>query len=150
VTCRHQAGDPNCSSHPDYTRSAAYFDEQRASESLKADLVRRRREELEASTPDPDKYAIEDVTRVGHHLVLKVKYPSCTKCAFEGSKVMVFLNVSEMDALRWRRIDPHFRDPKTQPKPNEAPSPAARFPASKEGWADAVRYAESKAGEKKP
>ena len=57
---------------------------------------------------------------------------------------MVFLNVSEADVLRWRKIDPHFRDPKASRTPKEAPPPAARFPASKEGWADALVYANSK------
>ena len=144
MTCRHQAGDPNCSSHKDYRDSSAYADEQRASERLSVELAKKRKEELDASTPDPDRYTIEDVARIGPHLVMKVKYPSCTKCSFEGSKVMVFLRVPELEAIRWRRIDPHFRDPKGMRRANEAPSPAARFPATAEGWADAIRYAESK------
>jgi hypothetical protein len=75
---------------------------------------------------------------------MKVLYPNCSKCAYEGNKVMVFLNVNEVDVLRWRKIDPHFRDPKTSRSSKEAPPPAARFPASKEGWADALAYANSK------
>ena len=59
---------------------------------------------------------------------------------------MVFLNVTEVQVLKWRRIDPHFRDPAATRKPSEAPPPAARFPATPEGWTDAVAYARSKLG----
>jgi len=98
--------------------------------------------ELAARTPNPYQYEVEEVEQVGPHLVLRVKYPSCAACAFEGSKVMVFLNVPALAPIRWRRIDPHFRS--TAPTRNEAPSPAARFPATTEGWCDAVTYARSK------
>lgn len=81
--------------------------------------------------------------RVGRHLVMKVKYPNCSSCAFEGTKILVFLNISELEALKWRKIDPHFRDPRRK-STTEAPSPAARFPGTPEGWADAVAYANSK------
>lgn len=101
-------------------------------------------------TPDASNYEIQEVSEVGTHLVLKVKYPNCASCAYEGNKVMVFLNVKAIDAMKWKKIDPHFRAP---PKvgssyPNitsrEAPSPAARFPGSADGWADAIAYAMGK------
>jgi hypothetical protein len=82
--------------------------------------------------------------RIGKHLVMKVKYPNCFKCAFEGNKLMVFLNVTEVQVLRWRKIDPHFRPTPLASSAIEAPSPAARFPASPDGWADAIAYARSK------
>jgi hypothetical protein len=87
-------------------------------------------------------HVIEDVARVGPHLVLKVTYPSCPDCSYEGTKVMVFLDISELQALKWRTIDPHFREVK--PGANEAPSPSARFPATPEGWEDALAYAQGK------
>lgn len=133
MTCRHSAGDPNCSSHPSYQAA-------------------RERERYEATTPDANKFEVSDGIAVGPHLVLKVKHPSCSKCEFEGNKVMVFLNVSPIEALKWKTIDPHFRSP-VNPWPaskiprwtqSEAPSPAARFPATDEGWADALNYAKSK------
>ena len=40
------------------------------------------------------------------------------------------------------RIDPHFHD--TKVTPDMAPSPAARFPGTKEGWDDAVSWANYK------
>lgn len=124
MTCRHSKGDPSCTTQ--YPREY----ESAVSKTPK--------------TPDSSDYEIVDSVRVGLHLVLKVLYPNCKKCAYEGNKVMVFLNVSEADVLRWRKIDPHFRDPKASRTPKEAPPPAARFPASKEGWTDALFYANSK------
>lgn len=104
---------------------------------------------LRVVTPDPTRYEIVDVLRVGRHLVLNVLFPNCKKCAFEGHKVLVYLDVTEAQALRWRRLDPHFRagrDPNhiLPPDPTEAPSPSARFPATENGWEDALRYAASK------
>lgn len=108
----------------------------------------KRAAELAGRTPNPDDYVVERVLRVGEHLVTQVRYPSCKACAFEGLKTMVFLDVSEQAALRWRRIDPHFRvraaDHATA-HPKDAPSPSARFPGTKEGWEDAVDYARKKA-----
>ncbi len=125
MTCRHGAGDINCSNHP-------------------ANEAARQRQYRAETTPDPDNYEILETETVGQHLVLKVRYPNCTRCAFEGTKVMVFLNVPIKDALKWKRIDPHFRAP-TNPGGREAPSPAARFPGTPDGWSDAMAYAASKA-----
>lgn len=95
-------------------------------------------------TPDSKNYSIEEAARVGPHLVLKVKYPNCRRCTYEGNKILVLLNVSELQVLKWKEIDPHFRDPKIFVGASQAPSPAARFPASKDGWADAMAYAKGK------
>jgi hypothetical protein len=139
VTCRHASGDPACSSTPGGWRASEIARENAEYE------VKRRLEEIEkARTPDSEKYEIVDVARVDKHLVMKVRYPNCAKCSFEGDKVMVFLNVTEADVLRWRRIDPHFRDPKAKTAAREAPSPAARFPARPDGWTDALSYARGK------
>jgi hypothetical protein len=74
-----------------------------------------------------------------------VRYPNCAACAYEGSKILVLLNRTLKDAIKWRRIDPHFRDPAKQAGPLEAPGPAARFPGSRDGWIDAIAYARGKA-----
>lgn len=128
MTCRHSPGDPSCTSRLGRISS------------LEEQLVAERG----PSTPDADRYQIEAFERYGAHVVLKVKYPNCVKCAYEGSKVMVFLHASEAALVGWRRIDPHFRDGTTVCGPEEARSPAARFPASAEGWKDACNYARSK------
>lgn len=129
MTCRHAKGDPNCSGTPG---SAAH------------DAIYSRRGESEPKTPDSTKYEIEYVTQVGPHLVVKVKYPNCRACSYEGSKVMVYLHVTPLAAMRWRQIDPHFVEPGTCRGPTQAPGPDARFPASTAGWADALAYAKSK------
>lgn len=121
MTCRHAPGDRSCSKYDTYTAPPP-------------------------ATPDKKKYSIEDAARVGLHLVLRVKYPNCASCKFEGNKVMVFLNITELDALKWKEIDPHFRDNKVRStlSQNAAPSPAARFPGNEEGWQDALDYAARK------
>ena len=115
-----------------------------AAEDARYTQVRLQKEQadLAARTPKPDEYVIERVERIGDHLAMQVRYPSCKDCTYEGLKTMVFLDVSEVSALRWRRIDPHFRG-KTAAL-TEAPSPAARFPGSADGWSDAVSYARGK------
>jgi len=129
MVCRHSADDPNCSSHRNYIVDPYKYPSSLSSET--------------PETPDSSKYTIEDAKRIGAHLVLKVKYPNCFNCSYEGNKIMVFLNVTEIDVLKWKKIDPHFRDPKRKAV-NEAPSPAARFPGSPEGWSDALAYAQGK------
>jgi hypothetical protein len=143
MTCRHRPGDPNCGSYQAHIDSAKRLLEETKS----------------ADTPDASNFDIEDVKQIGGHLVLKVRYPNCARCAYEGVKVMVFLNTTTIHAMRWKTIDPHFRAPR-QPialdgpadrnlvarLAREAPSPAARFPGNDTGWYDACAYAEHKAG----
>lgn len=126
MVCRHEKGDPNCSSSPNYIDYSAYSAGPSKNE------------------PKPDEAIPVEVARVGPHLVLKVQYPSCRHCAYEGNKVLVYLNVSEIDAIKWRYIDPHFKDPKKPVLSGHAPAPVARFPASPQGWEDALAYARMK------
>lgn len=121
MICRHSANDPSCSSHRDYV------------EPYRA-----------PATPDSSNYTIEEIEKVGEHLVMKVKYPNCSNCEYEGCKVMVFLRCGFERAIHWRRIDPHFRSTKGTISKTEAPSPAARFPGGAEGWQDALAYARGK------
>jgi hypothetical protein len=135
MTCKHKAGDRDCSSHPDHPDNP----------SNRRSLAEPVRDDAPA-TPDASKYNVEDVEQVGAHLVMRVKYPNCRRCAYEGNKVMVFLNVTLKAAFKWHKIDPHFRAPNHVVAANEAPSPAARFPGSDEGWQDALNWARIKAG----
>lgn len=121
MTCHHKPGDPACSStQSDYGYSSSSYN----------------------TTPDASNFTIMDAERVGTCLILKVKYPNCSSCAYEGTKVMVFAKVGEFEALKWKKIDPHFRGPSHTA--NEAPSPIARFPGTSEGWNDAKAYARGK------
>ncbi len=123
MTCRHSAGDPNCSSNSNYYGGSS---------------------SSSVTTPDAERYTIEDIEEVGSFLVVKVSYPNCRSCAYEGVKVMVFENRTVKDAIKWKRIDPHFRKPSPSPIKTEAPTPVARFPASDQGWRDAMEYARSR------
>jgi hypothetical protein len=136
-----------CSSHAEHASRAAQSaaDSAQHAQERAAAQVRAATAELTARTPDPDRFHIEETEEVGAHLVLRVRYPNCVACAYEGLKTLVILNRSLKAAIRWKRIDPHFRDPAKQASPYEAPSPSARFPGSKEGWIDAVAYARGKA-----
>jgi hypothetical protein len=93
------------------------------------------------ATPDSHNYEILEHQQVGSHMVLKVRYPNCIQCAYEGVKVLVYEHVSVGDMLYWRVIDPHFSDPERQRPKKEAPPPSARFPGNETGWGDAVAYA---------
>lgn len=138
--CRHDKGDPHCGAT---AREREYPTPSREKE-LTQELERLRKD-LSAMTPRNDQYQILDVCRVGAHIVYRIKYESCTKCTFEGEKILVWLNVSESVAVRWRVIDPHFRPKDKVNSASIAPGPDARFPATDEGWKDALAYAQSKA-----
>ncbi len=128
MTCRHNPGDPNCSAWESTARGKGWV----PSSQLPA-------------TPDADNYLIEKIQRVdGKHIVLQVKYPNCNKCAFEGLKTLVYLNVTEIAMANWRRIDPHFRQSTQTISKTEAPSPVARFPGTENGFQDAIMYLEQK------
>lgn len=117
MTCRHSPDDPDCTYR--YARYTPIPEPPK--------------------TPDKANFEIEDVEEVGRYLILKVLYPNCVKCAYEGHKIMV-MEATLRDALRWREIDPHFRiNPQVSDK-KTAPSPIARFPASDEGWEHAKKF----------
>jgi hypothetical protein len=127
MTCRHINGDPSCSSYPSYVK-----EQERIRNAAIGEALLKR-------TPNPDDYEIVDVKNLCGNIVMKVQYSSCVECSFDAMKVMVFLNVDILAAMKWRRIDPHFDDkPRTD---REAPSPNARFPATPQGWDDAISYA---------
>jgi hypothetical protein len=116
MVCRHRPGDPDCGSWRSYTTYTP-------------------------TTPDAERYEIVDAVQCGNRMVLKVKYPNCANCAYEGTKVLVYDNVTPLDALKWKRIDPHFRADTVKQAVPEAPSPIARFPASEAGWKQAIWFA---------
>jgi hypothetical protein len=125
MTCRHKKGDPDCSST---VGGRAWL------ENKEAQIRYQERRKLEAETPDSEKFTILDHREIGEMLALRVEYPNCKKCSYEGVKVMVFDKATIADALYWKKIDPHFTDPKTVRPKTEAPGPIARFPGSDAGW----------------
>ncbi len=139
--CRCSSTHEHSARADDRERESASY--RAAEDKKKADaqeaFKQKQERERKAMSPDPDSYCIEDSYIVGDYLILKVKYPNCTKCTYEGNKIMVFHGVSEKDALKWVKIDPHFRAPSKSIR--EAPSPTARFPGSDAGWNDAIGFA---------
>ncbi len=131
MTCRHQdpVNNPQCSSFETPAEQVA-----NAEESL-AEL----REKFNfPAQPDYTDFEVLDYSRHGNYMAVKVRYPSCRDCAFGGTKVMVFYGVREIDVMRWKKIDPHFRGTATEK--NAAPSPIARFPGTDEGMSLASQF----------
>lgn len=142
MTCR-------CSNQYEHEARAAQSRQESAQAALKrqeenhaAEVagLRKALTDIGMTIPDASSYEVLEVHRAGPHLVMKIRY-ACA-CAFNGEKVMVFLDVTESQVLRWRKIDPHFSEAAPE-NLTEAPSPAARFPATPDGWRYAVQWAEA-------
>lgn len=139
MICRCSSPEQHSSRAVEQAHSSA-----RSTEKYHKEQIKKLKDEIAGLTLSADSFEILDAFPIEEHLVLKVKYPSCKNCEFEGVKVMVFLNATAIDALRWRRIDPHFRVVKKPYPPGEAPPPAARYPNTANGWCDAQAYARGK------
>jgi len=83
--------------------------------------------------PDPNNFKITNVERIGSFTILKVNYPNCKN--YKGDKVMVFDNLSELDLVNLKTLDPHFTDMKL--------SPIARFKPDKGGWGMAISFCQN-------
>jgi hypothetical protein len=140
MTCHHDPGDPNCSAT---VGGHAWQDLARRESLARERQFKGREAELLARTPNPEEFDVVEVEEVGPHLVMMVQYSSCPKCTFDSKKVMVYLDTTTKDAIRWRTVDPHFA-PDLYHDPRVAPPPRARFPADDEGWQDALAFARSK------
>lgn len=122
MTCKHARGDRSCSNQfPEYHRQDPAISAPKS--------------------PDVENFEIMDAVQCGTRMVFKVKYPNCSSCAYEGTKILVYENVTPLIALKWRRIDPHFADPRLKRTATMAPAPMARFPASDAGWNQALWFA---------
>lgn len=132
MTCKCATPDIHARREADQLR-ASFQSEER---SLKKQLA-----DAKANSPDPTNYEIVDaVETTNGNLVIKARFPSCAKCSYEGTKVLVYFKVNALTAIKWKELDPHFREG-TEKDPRKAPSPAARFPASGEGWLQAMAFA---------
>jgi hypothetical protein len=156
MTCRHTGNDPNCSNYRGPYGDIDPYEKswKRATENYEREMqsaVERYKSSSNVSsktevkpvtpvtpvTPDSMKYEILEIEEMSKFLVMKVKYPNCSQCSFEGTKVLV-LEATLAQAIFWNEIDPHFRDEK--PTKKKAPSPIARFPATGEGWKNAIAF----------
>ena len=96
-------------------------------------------------------YTIEQVKRLGQHLVMKILHPSSTYNYFDSCRVMVWLFVREEEALLWRSIPRGFRAPvghqsgiPLTPDLGLARNPDAIFPPTEKGWKNAIEFASSR------
>lgn len=145
MTCRHAKGDPNCTSQKGtraWHEQQDAYQRQNDQKQYTMGIAAGRRQamaEIEAQTPDSERYEILDFIEIPGMLVVKAQYPNCSKCKYEGIKIMVFEGVSIRDMVFWRKIDPHFGNPDSRKK-TEAPSPVARFPGNDQGWERAIMF----------
>ena len=137
MVCRHSAGDPNCGSSPEGARRNAHAAAQYAEKKARTEERKKKRDAL---TPDADKFQIKGFLRVGRLIVMRVEYPNCDLCAHDGTKIMIFEHITEMEMIQLKRIDPHFR-PRGERTKGEARSPVARFPGDDVGWRHALAFA---------
>jgi hypothetical protein len=80
--------------------------------------------------PNPNNYEIIEHLESNGWLLIKIKYPDCKN--YEGIKILLFRNVTVMDLLKQKLIDPHFSENK------EYKSPFARFEPTEFGWEAAM------------
>lgn len=84
--------------------------------------------------PDPNNWKIVKAKEVGKYLILMMQYPDCTN--YEGKKIMVFENITLVDLVNQKQIDPHFF-----PANKKVKSPIARFEPTDRGWVMAEAFA---------
>ena len=85
--------------------------------------------------PNPKRFKVLEVASFRGYVACRVHYPDCT--TYGGEKILVY-RLTGTWLYRQKELDPHFLE-------NDR-SPIARFPATKDGWADALAYAQMKSG----
>ena len=85
--------------------------------------------------PDPDNFTMLNSFQDGKYLIVELKYPDCSN--FEGKKILVYHNVTLVDLINQKKIDPHFCDD------TEYKSPIARFVPTDVGWEMALRFCQA-------
>lgn len=79
-----------------------------------------------AGNPNPKNFSLGLHEQHGRFLIVAVTYPDVS--TFEGTKILIFENVTWADITQLKFIDPHFCDAK------EHISPVARFIPTLKGW----------------
>lgn len=94
-----------------------------------------------APNPNPFLFEPMEVRQVGRHVVAKIKYHGCP--TYEGTKVLVFLDLDGKVIHETDRIDPHFQEHPRATLQGKAPSPVpfARFEPTLLGWRAAISFA---------
>jgi len=124
-----------------YMDSMNYTQKQR--EEYNQKKIDKLKAELSALTPDSTKWEFEEFIESFGYIIAKVKFEACEHAGYGGMKVLVF-KATTLEAVKWRIMDPHFREKPEGTAKNEAPVPVARFPASAAGWEDARLFVKAK------
>ncbi len=88
---------------------------------------------VQRANPDPRNFSIEKITRVGKHVVVRVRYPNCQN--YEGEKVLLIRNTTEGQVRAATFLDPHFCESSVHL------TPFARFEPTEAGWQAAIACA---------
>jgi len=84
--------------------------------------------------PNPLKFKITRLEKIGKFLIAMINYPDCT--TYRGNKVLVYEGIHEEFIKDSTSLDPHLLE--------NSESPIARFRGNKEGWVDAMMFVSSK------
>lgn len=85
--------------------------------------------------PQANNWKVVKARETGRFLILQLNYPDCTN--YEGNKILVFKDVTLVDLVNQRLIDPHFF------KDSKYKSPIARFEPTPNGWRMAEIFVEA-------
>lgn len=85
--------------------------------------------------PNPSRYKILKEETVGSFLIVDIQYEDCKN--YEGRKILVFKDVTFIDLVNQKLIDPHFCDN------DKFISPVARFEPTERGWEWAKLFAKN-------
>lgn len=88
--------------------------------------------------PDPHNYKLIRVEEKDGFLLVQLNYPDCTN--YEGNKILLFKDVTLIQLVNQKYIDPHFFQAK------DIASPIARFVPTEEGWIMALSLIKSLKG----
>jgi hypothetical protein len=102
-----------------------------------SDSVATKEKKADAVTgnPDPNNYQLVQAEEKNGFLVVKIRYPDCTN--YEGNKILVFKDVTLIQLVNQKLIDPHFFQ-----NNKKYTSPIARFVPTDEGWEMALALIE--------
>jgi hypothetical protein len=82
--------------------------------------------EITLPNPNPKNWKLLKSEQRGPNLLVKLCYPDCIN--YEGTKILLFKNVTVKDLYKQEVVDPHFSS-------NEKfHSPIARFEPTDDGW----------------
>lgn len=76
--------------------------------------------------PNPKSFKLLEHKEIGNWLIVKVHYPDAKN--YEGTKIMVYKDITYRTFCTWNVVDPHF----SANAPEK--SPFIRFKPTDEGW----------------